>query len=333
MARENDLMELGDQFLAYLKKIRDVSEHTYRNYSADLSAFKTYLEKEIFNFSEKQATPPFQCGRATHQRSISIDQIDRKAVRRYLAALHQRGLKKRTLLRRLSTLRSFFRYLVREKVVRVNPIEEIQAPKLDRPIPTVLSYDQIEHLFAQPDPDDLFGCRDRCAMELFYSSGLRVSELAKIDRKDLDLENRAIRVKGKGKKERRLPITRCAAHWIERYLSHKERRRREKPWCEKDQEALFLNCFGQRLSTRSIDRMFQKYLRQSGLAAAVTPHTIRHTIATHWLEKGMDLKMIQALLGHRSLKATTIYTKVSTRLKREVYDRAHPRAQKQSHST
>ena len=331
MVKENDLMALGDQFLAYLKKIRDVSEHTYRNYSADLSAFKAYLEKEIFNFSKEQITPPFRCGQTTCRRSVPIEQIDRKAVRCYLAALHQRGLKKRTLLRRLSTLRSFFRYLISEKIVRTNPIEEIQAPKLDQTIPTVLSYDQVEHLFAQPDSDSLFGCRDRCAMELFYSSGLRVSELAKINRSDLDLDNRAIRVKGKGKKERRLPITRCAARWIKRYLNHKERRCQDKPWSEKDQEALFLNRFGQRLSTRSIDRMFQKYLHQSGLAAAVTPHTIRHTIATHWLEKGMDLKMIQTLLGHRSLKATTIYTKVSTRLKREVYDRAHPRAQKRSH--
>lgn len=323
-------MAAGRDFLRDLKEIRDVSAHTFRNYGADLSHFKQFVEKEIFKWPKEKITPPFgQRDLEGKGCSIPVEELDKKSVRNFIAALYYRGLKQRTLLRKLSTLRSFFRYLVRKQLIAFNPIEGIKSPKLTQSIPVTLSYTQVEHLLAMPDVKALFGCRDRCAMELFYSSGLRVSELISLDRADLDLGRRMIRVKGKGKKERLIPITRPAAKWVRVYLTHKERHLEGKGWCEKDRQAVFLNRFGTRLSTRSIDRMFQRYLIKSGLAVNATPHNIRHTIATHWLEQGMNIKTIQMLLGHSSPKATMLYTRVSTRLKREVYDKTHPRAKKE----
>jgi len=299
------LSQAIEQFLKYLQTVKNASSHTIRNYSLDLISFKTYLEKEI-----------------------SPSKIEKRDVRGYLAYLNYKGVSKRTTFRHLSALRSFFKYLIRARVIQTNPLEDIVSPKLDKPVPKALSYEEVERLFAQPNVSQYLGFRDRCMMELFYSSGLRISELASVNRMDIDLKNRSIRIKGKGKKERVIPITKNAAKWIREYLKHPKRFEEGKPYAEKDSDAVFLNKWGHRLTTRSIDRMFKRYLLMSGLAIHVTPHTIRHTIATHWLEKGMDLKTIQVLLGHSSLATTTIYTRVSTRLKREVYEKTHPSAKK-----
>ena len=294
-----------ERFLKYMKVVRNASDHTLRNYRIDLTSFKTYLEKDVL-----------PC------------EIKKRDIRGYLTHLNYKGVSKRTIFRHLSTLRSFFKYLMREKTVGVNPLEEVVSPKLDKPIPKALSYEEVKRLFAQPNIKEYLGFRDRCMMELFYSSGLRISELAFLNRRDIDFKNRSIRIKGKGKKERVIPMTKNAAKWMREYLKHPKRFEEGKPHQEKDSAAVFLNRWGQRLAVRSIDRMFKRYLLMSGLAATVTPHTIRHTIATHWLERGMDLKTIQVLLGHSSLGTTTIYTRVSTRLKREVYEKTHPSARK-----
>ena len=171
----------------------------------------------------------------------------------------------------------------------------------------------------QPDTSNYLGFRDRVIMELFYSSGLRLSEVAGLNRRDFDEKSLVLNIFGKGKKQRQAPITETAVNWVVQYLNHPERD-------EKDPEAIFLNRFGKRITSRSIDRNFERYLRSSGLSVRITRHTIRHTIATHWLENGMDLKTIQMLLGHTSLTTTTIYTHVSSKLKRQVYDKTHPRA-------
>lgn len=256
---------------------------------------------------------------------MPLQSVDKKHIRAYLAQLNQKLARKKTILRRLSSLRSFFKFLVKEGVLTQNPLEEIDAPKLEKTIPAPLSREEIEMLFRQPDATSLLGFRDRTIMELFYSSGLRISELVGLNRKDIDLVHLTIRVKGKGKKERVIPITQTAAEWITRYLDHPERGcSGEQHEAEKDHEALFLNRWGERLTARSVDRNFKVYLRSSGLAAKATPHTMRHSIATHWLENGMDLKTIQTLLGHHSLATTTIYTQVSKKIKKEVYDKAHP---------
>ncbi len=279
-------MDLKGEFLSYLQVVKNASPHTLRNYELDLDAFARFLD-----------------GREATKREI----------RAYLASLAQEGKARKTILRHLSTLRSYFKYLIRQKLISENPMSDLSQYGSARPIPHPMNYDTVELFFAQPDTTTYLGLRDRTMMELMYSSALRVSEVTLLSVQDIQAG--MIKVQGKGKKERLIPITRSAIQWIQTYLTHPER---------KPSEALFLNHRGGRLTPRSVDRLFAKYRASAGLAEKVTPHTIRHTIATHWLEKGMDLKTIQVLLGHNSLSTTTIYTQVSTRLKKETYEKAHP---------
>ena len=298
---------MKQQFLEYLKVVKNVSGHTIRNYAIDIAALEKFVEAD---------------GRV-------IEQIDRKVIRNFLAHLTASGMAKKTIVRRLSALRSFFKYAFENGMVSSNPTETLDTPKLEKKIPASLNYEQVEKLFNTPDTTSYLGLRDRTIMELFYSSGLRISELVALDRQDIDLKNLLIKLKGKGKKERIVPITKNVAGWIETYLSNPERySNMEGHVAEVDHDAVFLNKFGERLSARSVDRNFAADLKKSGLAGKVTPHTLRHTIATHWLERGMDLKTIQTILGHSSLETTTIYTKVSQGLKQKVYQAAHPRAKR-----
>lgn len=280
------------QFLLHLEMAKGVSPHTLRGYRLDLASF--------FQFAAKEP-------------------VTKRLVRRYLASLYEKKMSVQTVLRRLSSLRSFYRHAMKEKWIEESPLEEIESPKKEKKLPISITYAQVEHLLGQPDTTKCLGLRDRAIMELFYSSGLRLSEVSGLNRQDLDIPNRIVNIFGKGKKQRQAPITQTAADWIVRYLHHPDRE-------EMDAKAIFLNHRGARLSARSIDRNFASYLKQSGLSERITPHTIRHTIATHWLENGMDLKTIQLLLGHTCLATTTIYTHVSCKLKREVYDKTHPRA-------
>lgn len=297
------------EFLKYLQAIKNASEHTIRNYSIDLHALKNYIEK-----------------RHT-ENDITLTTIDRKIIRGFLSDLTLSGASKKTIVRRLSSIRSFFKYAFSHQLISINPTEDLDTPKIEKKIPSSLSYDQVLKLFEQPDTNMFLGFRDRVIMELFYSSGLRVSELIALNRNDFDPQNLLVKLKGKGKKERVIPITKNAANWITRYLDHPDRHTTtDTHKAQTDHQAIFLNKHGTRLTTRSVDRNFDKYLKASGLAGKVTPHTIRHTIATHWLENGMDLKTIQVLLGHTSLATTTIYTQVSTDLKKKVYKKTHPRA-------
>lgn len=327
-------IEAAYQFLRHLKVVKNASEHTVRNYSIDLNAFKTYLEEVWLHDKKAEELPPkiqYQGSYEERPRegldAIPLSRISRKTLRGFLAWLREKQPNKRTVVRRLSSLRTFFKFACTQNLIASNPSEEIESPRLDKKLPASLSYEQVMKLFDQPDTKDYLGFRDRVIMELFYSSGLRVSELVSLDRGDFDAANLRVRLKGKGKKERIVPITKNAADWIIAYLQHPERSiDMDGHLAEADSEAIFLNKLGTRLTTRSVDRKFDKYLKMSGLASKVTPHTIRHTIATHWLENGMDLKTIQILLGHTNLSTTTIYTQVSPKLKKKVYDQAHPRA-------
>lgn len=287
-----DYFKIVEQFLRHLRFAKGASEHTLRGYQLDLSQFFIFVKNEI---------------------------VSKRTVRRFLAHLHEKKASSRTILRKISSLRSFYRYAMREKLMSENPMEEIDSPKKEKRLPVSVSYAQVELLFQQPDLTNYLGFRDRVIMELFYSSALRLSELAQLSRSDFDHKNLTLNIFGKGKKQRQTPITQTAADWLGRYLNHPERD-------EKDPLAIFLNKYGERISPRSIDRNFAAYLKKSSLSERITPHTIRHTIATHWLENGMDLKTIQLLLGHTSLSTTTIYTHVSTKLKEEVYNKTHPRA-------
>lgn len=321
------------KFLEHIKVIKNASIHTIRNYSIDLNALKNYMEDKVVNLEESieiekiRYDQSYDQRQKSHDNCLTFEKLDKRTLRGFIASLKDEEANKRTIVRRISALRSFFKFAYREKFIQENPMEEIESPRLDKRIPLFLSYDQVQKLFDVPDKSCYLGFRDRCIMELFYSSGLRVSELVGLNRQDFDRHNLTVRLKGKGKKERVVPITKNAADWIVSYLTHPERHKdNEGHLAEVDSEAIFLNRLGTRLTPRSVDRKFVKYLLASGLAANITPHTIRHTIATHWLENGMDLKTIQMLLGHSCLATTTIYTHVSTKLKKEVFDKTHPRA-------
>ncbi|NGX54941.1 MAG: Tyrosine recombinase XerC [Chlamydiae bacterium] len=320
-------------FLEYLRAVKNGSEHTIRNYAIDLNSIKEFLEKTVIsidpeNLPEKiDYLQPHKARNTANDHHLSLSLINRKVIRNFLAYLAEKKMQKRTVVRRLSSLRTFFKYCINQKLIETNPTEDLESPKLDKRIPFSLTYEQLQRLFDIPDRESYLGFRDRTIMELFYSSGLRVSELVSLNRSDFDPAQLLIRLQGKGKKQRVIPITKNAADWISTYLDHPERNKDTGGHlAQTDPDAVFLNRNGSRLTSRSVDRNFDKHLKQSGLAGKVTPHTIRHTIATHWLENGMDLKTIQMLLGHQSLATTTIYTHVSTKLKKEVYDKTHPRA-------
>ena len=322
------------RFLEHLKAVKNSSEHTIRNYSIDLNSFKSYLEKERYpDFTEEQFPEKIQYQKGYSERQmnddghLALETIDRKVIREFLAHLHQAKQQKRTIARRLCALRTFFNFAVSHKLTAKDPTEEIETPKIDKRLPHSLSYQQVTLIFEQPDTTTYLGLRDRAILELFYSSGLRVSELVGLDREDFDPSSLLIKLKGKGRKERIVPLTKNAATWILTYLNAPERHlNQEGHLSQQDPKAIFLNRLGSRLTSRSVDRNFEKYLKASGLAGRTTPHTIRHTIATHWLENGMDLKTIQLLLGHSVLATTTIYTHVSPALKKKTHERAHPRA-------
>lgn len=321
-------------FLEHLRVIKNASDHTVRNYAIDLNALKNYLERDLLKDCKPEDFPDKICYQTLYKDRwtgkddiLPIDTINKKTIRSFLAHLSEQHSNKRTIVRRLSSLRTFFKYAASQNLIACNPVEDLETPKIDKKVPVSLSYDQVKKLFEQPDTSSYLGLRDRVIMELFYSSGLRVSELIALNRPDFDAKNLLIRLKGKGKKERVVPITKNAAEWITTYLENPERHMDiDGHLAQVDSDAIFLNKLGTRLTLRSVDRNFDKYLKASGIASKVTPHTIRHTIATHWLENGMDLKTVQVMLGHSSLSTTTIYTQVSTSLKKKVYDKAHPRA-------
>jgi integrase/recombinase XerC len=317
-----DFNKSAKLYLKYLEMVKNVSIHTIRNYTIDLDALKEFIEINILKIKI-----PSKKISVNEEESFSVNLINKWVIRNYLSVLYDKKMKNKTIMRRISSIRSFFKYLMKEKLVDSNPMEEIESPKKERALPHAILYDQIVHLFNMCDVNTYLGLRDRAIMELFYSSGLRLSELADLDIADFDEVSLLINVYGKGKKQRVVPITKTACDWIKKYLYQEERKADTKEHKkQKEESAIFLNRFGKRITVRSIDRNFKRYLKLSGLPDNITPHTIRHTIATHWLENGMDLKTIQMLLGHSNLGTTTIYTHVSAKLKRKVYDQTHPRA-------
>lgn len=258
------------KFLEHFRVVKNASDHSVRGYATDLNSFKSYMESQLYPDTKKEELP----GKIDYQQPylrdereglLKLDQIDRRMVRGFLAWMNSDDKSKRTSARRLSTLRSFFKYSILQKWITINPTEDLEHPKLEKKLPTSLSYDQVEHLFNQPDTETWLGFRDRTIMELFYSSGLRVSELVSLNIEDFDQGSLTVKLKGKGKKERIVPITKNAADWIHKYLAHPERQ------MFGNNSAIFLNKNGTRLTTRSVDRKFDLYLRSSGLAGKVTP--------------------------------------------------------------
>ncbi len=316
-------------FLTYLKNEKGVSFHTLRNYAMDLSHFKRYIESQVLNLPLKEISDNFPYKKEQTSQvvtKVELASINKSLIRAYISYSHFQKFSKTTIRRRLSCLGSFFKFLVSKKLVEKNPIDLIDRPKLAKPLPRALSLETIETLFAVVDTSTDQGVRDRAILELFFSSALRLSELVSINLDHIDFSQGLLKVMGKGKKERMVPMTGEALAWIEKYLKGPSHTKVQQDLASGEVRALFLNKYLKRISGRSVDRLVKKYLLKSGLYESITPHALRHSIATLWLEQGMDLKTIQKLLGHSSLRATQIYTKVSKKVKEEVYDKVHPRA-------
>lgn len=314
-----DYKKGSKEFLNYLRYVRNVSEHTVRNYLIDLNIFMEFVSVELGIDVDRIVM------HERGKRSFEIRKIDKWVVRRYLEEL-QKSVKRTTVLRRLSSLRSFFKFLAKRRYINRNPLDEVSSPKRGKSIPKAVTFEEVLRFFEAADCESYVGLRDRAMMELFYSSALRLSELVALNVGDIDFDNMMVRIMGKGRKERVIPVTGKALEFVRRYLEDPRRERVFSRKFKRDKRAIFLNKYGGRISERSVDRKFSEYLKKSGLLRRITPHVIRHSIATHWLEKGMDLKSIQILLGHSLLSTTTIYTKVTTKHKKKIYERAHPRA-------
>ena len=304
--------QLLTQFLEHLRYERNVSEHTLRNYASDLQQFYDYL-----------APADSQTGK---RKEPDIQQIDHLTIRDWLASLHSSHKKKASVARKLAALRTFFQFLVREGIVELNPAKLVSTPRLEKKLPKHLSIEDAIRFIETPDTETDLGKRDRAMLELTYATGVRVSELTTLSLRDIDFKNKLIRVQGKRRKERIVPFGDPAHDALKNYLTVRDRFLNNAPVSLRDPEALFLNYQGTRITTRSVGRMVEKYIRICAGMHDISPHALRHSFATHLLDSGADLRDIQELLGQARLSATQIYTHVSMEKLIEVYDKAHPKA-------
>ncbi len=291
-------------FLRYLRIERNSSPLTIKSYAEDLASLLEFFRERIGYMPD-------------------VAQVSIGILRAYVAYLHECEYAKTTVARRLACLRSLFRYCEREGLVSSNPAKALRTPRTGRKLPGLLSADQLAKLLEAPPANEPMGLRDRAILETMYSAGLRVAELVGLDVSSWERDSDVLRVMGKGRRERISPLGRYAAKALSNWIDV----RTPDPHSS-DADAMFLNKFGKRLTTRSIGRMLDKWLQHTGLDRHVTPHTLRHSFATHMLDGGADLRIVQELLGHRSLTTTQIYTHVSTRRLHETYDKAHPQSSK-----
>jgi integrase/recombinase XerC len=326
------------QFLEYLEHERNVSSHTLRGYSRDIIDFLEYLQANPATPASAGALPPAptRMGAAIASTTPAMPgmpgmpdfdprAIDALAVRGFLGMLRDRNASKATIARKLAALRSFFKFLIRRQIVEASPVASVKTPKQEKRLPRFLDEREVTKLLDAPGEDDAFPRRDKALLETLYSTGLRVSELVGLDVEDVDLRSGLVRARGKGKKERLVPIGSVAVQALQHYLEE-ERPRLLRPLDGTPTHALFLNRDGTRLSARSVRRVLTRYISRTGLPTRTSPHTLRHTFATHLLDRGADLRSVQELLGHESLATTQIYTHVTTERLREGYLQAHPRA-------
>ena len=295
-----------DNFIVYLKVEKNASPRTQESYQSDIWQFTDFLAEEL-DVPGEHVTPK---------------QVDHLVVRKYLALLQKKGLHRSTIARKLAGIRSFFRYLCREEIIVINPMLRISTPKLEKRLPEFLYEDEITLLLEAPDSGTPAGLRDKAILEVLYSSGLRVSELVGLDIADIDMEMEYVRAMGKGSKERVVPLGTYALRAVNRYL--KEGR----TLLQGNQVtgALFLNRSGGRLTARSVRDIVAKYVKQVSIQRKISPHTLRHSFATHLLDRGADLRSVQELLGHVKMSTTQIYTHVTKQKLKSVYEKTHPRA-------
>jgi integrase/recombinase XerC len=293
------------RFLQYLRVERNASELTIKSYNEDLRVLSDYLIEARDGVCPKPG---------------DVTVLD---LRGYVASLHESGYANSTIARRLASLRSFFRFGQRDGWAKTNPAKPLRNPRKGRTLPHFLSAEDLGRLLEAPPAHEPLGLRDRAILETMYSAGLRVSELVALDEGDLDFEAGVVRVRGKGRRERLAPIGSYAAGAVRRWLRARKLEPRQPTGAE---APVFVNKFGRRITTRSIARMLEKYLKLTGLDSRTTPHSLRHSFATHLLDRGADIRSVQELLGHKSLVTTQIYTHVSTAALRQAYEKAHPRA-------
>lgn len=295
-----------ESFTRWLTVEKGYSDHTVDNYLRDVRAFWGYVGEEL-----------------------ALAAIKSSHVRSYIYSL-SRSNKKSSVARKLSALQTFFSYLQREGKVEINPLLGVARPKQGRYIPTFLTVDEVFQLLAEPGAQDCFAARDQAIMELLYSTGIRVAELASLDKNALDFETEMVRVLGKGNRERLVPMGNPAMEALRKYFPQRQilLQQRLQRGNETNPDVLFVNSQGSRLTTRSIERLVRMYAQRGGLPSKVTPHALRHSFATHLLEMGADLRVVQELLGHASLSTTQKYTHLTVDHLMEVYDKAHPKARR-----
>ena len=281
-----------EKFLRYLEIEKNYSGHTLLNYKLDLEDFQSFLKE------------------------MPIESADYLTLRKYLAILKEKNLQSRSVARKLSCLRSFFKFLCRDGYLKANPALSLASQKLNKHLPSFLTEEEVGKLIDAVLPKDESGLRDKAILETFYSTGVRIAELVGLNIDDMDFISGVAKVRGKGKKERLVPIGELAIKAIRDYLSARK----------KQSSVLFLNRSGSRLSTRGTRNVVHKYIKIAALDRKISPHTLRHSFATHLLDRGADLRSVQELLGHANLSTTQIYTHLTTEKLKRVYDKAHPRA-------
>jgi len=315
------MIEHLKRFLAYLRLNRNASPHTVRAYESDLTQFLGYAAAQA----------------DLKKRDLQPSQLDRAALRGFLAQLHKDGASRATAARKLAAIRAFLRYLRRDEIIEDDPGPLVATPKRDIRIPAHLSEAEMTALLDAPAGDTPLSRRDRTILELFYASGLRLSELAGLDVDDVDLASKRARVLGKGSKERLVPFNTTTARALREYLKDRAQLRaqdrargralrRPPPRGRRDDDPLFVNYRGARLTVRSIDRIVRRYVAASNTRSGISAHALRHSFATHLLQRGADLRAIQELLGHASLSTTQRYTHLNAAHLLDVYRKAHPRA-------
>ncbi|HVZ93388.1 MAG TPA: tyrosine recombinase XerC [Phycisphaerales bacterium] len=331
-----------EQFLSYLTDERHFSPYTARCYGADLRQYAEHLIEElgvaVNDDNEKRAMSSVGAAPAgdhvagtirPHTITGAMRQATTDSIREYLSHLAEQSYSAATMARKIATLRSFYKWSHKRGLTDTNPMTMIRTPRQAKRLPKAITVEQIEQLLAAPDDHDVLGARDRAMLETLYSTGIRVSELVDLNVEDLDESGEALRVRGKGKKERLVPLGSHALASIRQYrdvLMGDERFAAS--WApDRHNRPLFVNKHGGRLSSRSVRRKLDKYLRQVGLDPTISPHTLRHSFATHLLDNGADLRAVQELLGHQSLSTTQAYTHLTTQRMRAAYDQAHPRAE------
>jgi integrase/recombinase XerC len=284
------------KFVTYLEIEKNASPHTLTNYKIDLKDFNNTVKEK------------------------TLEHISHVDVRLFLGRMKEKNFSKRSVARKMACLRSFFRFLCREGYVKTNPASGLMTPKLDRKLPIFLDSNEVVRLIESPDLSDVYGRRDRAILETLYSSGIRVSELVSLNKDNVDFIGGVLKVYGKGKKERLVPIGDKALRSLRNYLE------KVNAVNIKERKAVFLNKSNRRMTDRAVRRVVEKYIHKTSLSEKISPHSLRHSFATHLLDRGADLRSVQELLGHANLSTTQIYTHVTTEHLKEIYDKVHPRA-------